>query len=245
EKTPDGEYKLAQLVRANMALYDYTTAYGVPCISGKDSMKNDYQIGGVKISIPPTVLFSTIGRIRDVRKAVTMDVKKAGDLVYVLGLTLPELGGSEWYAFHGYTGSRVPRVNPDRAKALYEALSRAIDLGLVASCHDCSDGGLGVALAESAFAGELGMTIDLSLVPAEEVDRNDALLFSESPSRFVATISPDRQRPFEALFAGLPMRLVGEVTLERELRIIGNEGKLICLEGLDDLREAWQRPLGI
>ena len=89
EKTPDGEYKLAQLVRANQALYDITTAYGVPCISGKDSMKNDYQIGSVRISIPPTLLFSTLGKMEDVRKAVTMDVKKPGDLVYVLGKTLP------------------------------------------------------------------------------------------------------------------------------------------------------------
>ncbi|HUH66591.1 MAG TPA: AIR synthase-related protein, partial [Syntrophales bacterium] len=96
EKTPDGEYKLAQLVRANKALYDYTTAYGVPCISGKDSMKNDYHIGDVKISIPPTLLFSTMGRIEDVRKAVTLDAKHPGDLVYVLGETYDELGGSEW-----------------------------------------------------------------------------------------------------------------------------------------------------
>ena len=79
DKTPDGEYKLAQLVRANQALYDYTTAFGVPCISGKDSMKNDYSIGDTKISIPPTLLFSTIGKMDDVRKAVTMDAKKAGD----------------------------------------------------------------------------------------------------------------------------------------------------------------------
>ena len=101
EKTPDGEYKLAQLVRANQALYDITTAYGVPCISGKDSMKNDYQIGAVRISIPPTLLFSTLGKMEDVRKAVTMDVKRAGDLVYALGTTFPELGASEWYALHG------------------------------------------------------------------------------------------------------------------------------------------------
>ncbi|MCK7503439.1 MAG: AIR synthase related protein [Desulfobacterales bacterium] len=75
-KTPDGEYKLAQLVRSNMAIYDYTTAYGVPCISGKDSMKNDYSIGKTKISVPPTLLYSVIGKIKDVRKAVTMDAKR-------------------------------------------------------------------------------------------------------------------------------------------------------------------------
>ena len=77
EKTPDGEYKLAQLVRANMALYDYTTAFGVPCISGKDSMKNDYLIGSTKISIPPTVLFSAVSVVKDVRRCITMDARKS------------------------------------------------------------------------------------------------------------------------------------------------------------------------
>jgi len=165
EKTPDGEYKLAQLVRANQALYDYTRAYGVPCISGKDSMKNDYQIEDTKISIPPTLLFSTIGKMDDVRKAMTMDAKAAGHLIYVLGDTYPELGGSEWFAMNGWVGNEVPKVDAERAKKLYSALSRAIDAGVVASCHDCSDGGLAVALAETAFSGGFGMAVDLACVP--------------------------------------------------------------------------------
>ena len=132
EKTPDGAYKLAQLVRANQALYDVTTAYGVPCISGKDSMKNDYQIGDTKISIPPTILFSTIGKIEDVRKAVTMDAKRPGDMVYVLGETRKELGGSEWYAQHGYVGNSVPKVDTAKAGKLYQVLSGAMADGLVA-----------------------------------------------------------------------------------------------------------------
>ncbi len=245
EKTPDGQYKLAQLVRANMALYDYTTAFMVPSISGKDSMKNDYQIGGVKISIPPTVLFSTIAKINDVRRAVSMDVKRAGDMVYVLGVTKSELGASEWYALHDLVGNRVPRVNAARARRLYRAVSRAIELGLVASCHDCSDGGLGVALAESAFAGDLGLNIRLSRVPYEKINRNDTLLFSETPSRFVVTINPRHQEAFEAIFARLAIGLVGEVTAERVLQIEGIEGNLVCRESLDDLKEAWQKPLGI
>ena len=184
EKTPDGAYKLAQLVRANQALYDVTTAYGVPCISGKDSMKNDYQIGDTKISIPPTILFSTIGKITDIRKAVTMDAKRSGDAIYVLGETRKELGGSEWYALNGYVGNNVPKVDTAQAKTLYKALSKAMADGLVASCHDCSDGGLGVALAEMAFAGGLGLKIDLAAVPVETGMRADEILFSESQSRF-------------------------------------------------------------
>ena len=243
EKTPDGEYKLAQLVRANKALYDHTTAYGVPCISGKDSMKNDYHIGNVKISIPPTLLFSTIGKIADVRKTVTMDAKRPGDLVYILGETYPELGGSEWYAMHDSIGNGVPMVNAEKAKALYDSLSGAIRKGLVSSCHDCSDGGLGVALAESAFAGGLGMSIDLALVPSSGIDRDDALLFSESQSRFVVTISPAVKEPFEEMMKGIPMGQVGTVIAEELLKINGIRGNKIIEEDINELKAAWQKPL--
>jgi phosphoribosylformylglycinamidine synthase len=243
DKTPDGEYKLSQLVRANRALYDYTTAYGVPCISGKDSMKNDYQIGDIKISIPPTLLFSTIGKMGDVRKAVTMDAKEAGHLVYVLGVTYPELGGSEWYAMHGFVGNQVPKVHAERAKALYDALSRAIQAGLVASCHDCSDGGLGVALAETAFAGGLGLFIDLALVPSDGIDRNDTLLFSESQSRFVVTISPEAKDPFEDMMKGVVISCVGVVLSEGVLKVDGIGGNRIIEEDIHLLKAMWQKPL--
>jgi phosphoribosylformylglycinamidine synthase len=122
DQTPDGPYKLAQLVRANQALYDYCIAYDIPCISGKDSMKNDYQIGDTKISVPPTLLFSVIARMPDVRKAITMDVKQPGDLVFILGETHAELGASEYYALHNAIGNRVPQVDAQQARVLYEAL---------------------------------------------------------------------------------------------------------------------------
>jgi len=243
EKTPDGDYKLAQLVRANQALYDYTKVYGVPCISGKDSMKNDYQIGQTKISIPPTLLFSTIGKIEDIRKALTMDAKKAGHLVYVLGETHAELGGSEWYAMHGFIGNAVPKVNGEKAKVLYDTLSKAIEAGLVASCHDCSDGGLGVALAETAFSGGLGMRIDLVRVPCEGIDRDDVLLFSESQSRFVATVSPEKNAAFEAAMQGCDYGMVGAVIAEPVFIVNGLKGAKIIEENIGELKEAWQRPL--
>ncbi|MDQ1255529.1 MAG: phosphoribosylformylglycinamidine synthase subunit PurSL, partial [Candidatus Hydrogenedentes bacterium] len=123
DKTPDGSYKLAQLVRCCQALYDVCLTYNIPLISGKDSMKNDYKIGDTKISIPPTVLFTAVGIVEDVRKAVSMDVKQAGDLVYVLGDTRNELGGSEYLALRGQLGVNVPRVFPRRALALYRKLS--------------------------------------------------------------------------------------------------------------------------
>ncbi|HEY9205239.1 MAG TPA: phosphoribosylformylglycinamidine synthase subunit PurL [Candidatus Methanoperedens sp.] len=242
EKTPDGEYKLAQLVRANMALYDYTKAYGVPCISGKDSMKNDYQIGGRKISIPPTVLFSTIGKIEDVRKAVTMDVKRPEDRVYVLGMTKDELGGSEYFASLGFTGNDVPKVDAVSARKLYTALEKAIREGLMASCHDCSDGGLGVALAESAFSGDLGITIELTKVPVENIKRADTILFSESQSRFVVTVAPGNVKRFEEIMRGNVFADVGVVTAQQNFTVMDGE-KVVLGAGNDELKEAWQKTL--
>jgi phosphoribosylformylglycinamidine synthase len=242
EKNPDGEYKLAQLVRANMALYDYTKAYGVPCISGKDSMKNDYIIGSRKISIPPTVLFSTIGKIEDVRKAVTMDVKMPDDRVYVLGITKDELGASEYFASLGYIGNDVPKVDAASAKKLYIALEKAIKEGIVASCHDCSDGGLGVALAESAFSGELGMTIELTKVPVENIKRADTILFSESQSRFVITVAPDKVGRFEEIMKGNVFADIGVVTQQQNFTVMDGE-KVILSAGIDELKKAWQKTL--
>jgi phosphoribosylformylglycinamidine synthase len=243
EKTPDGEYKAAQLVRANQALYDYCLAFGVPLISGKDSMKNDYMIGDTKISIPPTVLFSVIGKIEDLRKAVTMDAKSPGDLVYLLGQTRDELGGSEYYAMHGKIGCNVPQVDAESAMQRYRTLNAAQADGLIASCHDLSDGGLGVALAETAFAGGFGLDIDLKMVPASAVMREDKLLYSESASRLLVTVKPGHQERFEALFAGQQCACIGRVSSDEYLKVVGLRGEILIRSTIDDLKEAWQSPL--
>jgi phosphoribosylformylglycinamidine synthase len=243
EKTPDGEYKAAQLVRSNQALYDYCLAYGVPLISGKDSMKNDYQIGDTKISIPPTLLFSVIGKIDDVRRAVTMDAKRRGDLVYLLGVTRDELGASEYYALRGVLGANVPVVDAANALARYRSVNAAQAQGLIASCHDLSDGGLAVALAETAFAGGLGIEIDLRRVDATQGLSDEKLLFSETASRLLVTVHPDRRTAFEALFAGQSCACLGTVTAAPELRITGQGGGVLLHTDIHDLKEAWQAPL--
>ncbi len=239
DKTPDGAFKLAQLVRCCEALHAICVAYDVPLISGKDSMKNDYKIGDTKISIPPTVLFTTVAVLEDATRVVSMDVKRPGDVVYVLGETRDELGGSEYLALKGQIGTNVPKVDAVRARALYEAVSAAIARGLVASCHDCSDGGLGVALAESAFAGGYGMDLDLRSIP---VDNAAIALFSESQSRFVATVSPENIEAFESAMQGQPFLRLGVVTPEAELHIAAHHGATLRA-GLAELKEAWQRPL--
>ena len=242
DKTPDGDFKLAQLVRTCQALYDCTTNYKIPLISGKDSMKNDYIIGGVKISIPPTLLISMIGKINDLRKAITMDAKQEGDIVYALGLTKNELGGSEYYAIYNKIGNTAPSVNLKTALSLYQALSKTMEAGLVASCHDCSDGGLGVALAESAFAGGLGMTIELKRVPREDVDRNDFLLFSESQSRFVVTVKPQNEKRFEEMLESNVFARIGTVT-KNDFIVYGLNGKPCIKSDIDSLKDAWQKTL--
>jgi len=239
EKTPDGAHKLAQLVRTCEALYDVCVAYGIPLISGKDSMKNDYKIGGTKISIPPTVLFTAAALMDDVTKSVTMDVKNPGDIVYLLGETHDELGGSEYLALRGQLGANPPRVNTQMNRALYERLSAAISRGFVASCHDCSDGGLAVALAESAFAGGWGM--QLNIAPLGIPD-NVVALFSESQGRFVVTVPAAHAHEFECALAGSACVRLGTVIPEETLTIHCRHGRTVHAT-LAELKEAWQAPL--
>ncbi len=243
DKTPDGQYKLAQLVRANQGLAEIAAAYGVPCISGKDSMKNDFMIGGVKISIPPTLLFSVVAKIDDTRLAVTMDAKKAGDLVYLLGATRNELGASEYAAMLGAVGNAVPKVDCAAAKARYLALNRAIKAGLVASAHDCSDGGLGVAAAECAFAGGLGMDLDLARVSSEGIDRDDVLLFSESQSRLLVTIHPGNREEFETAMSGTVFSRIGTVNDSGRFTAAGINGGQVIDCDIHELKKSWQKTL--
>ncbi|MEI6209066.1 MAG: phosphoribosylformylglycinamidine synthase subunit PurS [Desulfuromonadales bacterium] len=246
DKTPDGSYKMAQLVRSNQALYDVCMAYNLPLISGKDSMKNDFYDGTTKISIPPTLLFSVIGKIEDARKAVTMDVKRPGDIIYILGKTGDELGGSEYLALFGAIGNMVPHVDTAKAYRRYLAYHEAVMQGTVASCHDLSDGGLAVAAAESAFAGGYGMTLDLSCVlwKGELPGKSDCtLLFSESASRHLVTVHPEKRDEFETILSGNCFAPIGVVTEEPVLTIVGLAGDPVIAADLAGLKEAWQQTL--
>jgi phosphoribosylformylglycinamidine synthase subunit PurSL len=250
EKTPDGPYKMAQLVRANKALYDITTAYKVPAISGKDSMKNDSVRGGRKISIPPTVLFSTIGKIDDIRSAVTMHFKNAGDSIYVVGLTKEELGGSEFFRLLAQEqgtpasyGGNVPALDIARALATYRAMNEATAAGLLHSSHTPTLGGLAVAFALPAIGGDLGAEIDLSRLACDGTLGDDAKLFAESNSRFVITCAPDKEIAFEALFRDLPYARVGKVTEQKRVQIVGESGRKLLDIDIDALRRAFKETL--
>jgi len=241
--SPEDEVKYTGLlVRANKALYDVTTTYKIPCISGKDSMRNEYRIGEKKVSVPPTMMFSLVGKLPDVRKAVTMDVKHEEDLVYVLGTTKRELGASEYFNENKLTGKSVPQVDPKSAIDRYRRLFKAIQQGLVASCHDCSDGGLGVALAESSFAGNSGLEVDLRKVPQSGIRRDDFLLYSETPSRLVVTVRPENKVKFEKILEKTAYASIGTVKGTR-LVVKGLAGNVIIDSPIADLKAAWQQTL--
>jgi phosphoribosylformylglycinamidine synthase len=207
-------------------------------------MKNDYHIGDTKISVPPTLLFSVIARLPDVHRAITRDVKQSGDLVFILGETRAELGASEYYAMHGAIGNRVPQVDAQRARALYEALAEAMERGLVSACHDCSDGGFGVAAAEMAFAGGYGMQLDLCAMPREPgIDRDDTLLYAESASRLVMTVPPQYRESFLQVMSGCAIGELGHVIDEPAFTINGLRGGVVIQSDLTVLKAAWQRPL--
>jgi phosphoribosylformylglycinamidine (FGAM) synthase-like enzyme len=173
-----------------------------------------------------------------------MDLKAMGDSLYIIGVTGNDLGGSEYFAAHNAVGNNVPRVDPQQAKRTYDALSAAMEKGLVRACHDCSEGGLGVALAEMAFAGGLGATVFLKPVPRSgPVYRNDYVLFSESNSRFLVEIAPEHEAKFIKTMSGVTMALIGHVNQEEVLIVHGLNGESVLNVPLAELKEAWQKPL--
>jgi phosphoribosylformylglycinamidine synthase len=249
EKNPDGKFKAAQLVRACRALREGCLAYGIPLLSGKDSMYVDGHLPGRygeshKVSALETMQFSAISVVPDTNRCVSMDSKMAGDLVYVAGWTRNELGGSEYYGLLGYIGLNVPQVRSAEFMPLYRALGQTITDGWVASVHGVYRGGLGVHLAMVAMGGNLGLDVDARRVPAEGVRRLDTLLFSESAGRFIVTVDPRRRREIEAAFAGLPFACIGTVTEVPLLRVNGLNGEQAVSVAVSDLKTSWQKPFG-
>jgi len=259
---PDKPDRLGSLVRAAYGCYDIAKAYGVPFISGKDSLNNEYTIKNKSLSIPGTLLISAMAVMEDINKTISMYTKQAGNLIYIVGETYPELGGSHYYDILGFIGNNVPLVFPLKAKVTFAALSKASSLGLISAMHDCSEGGIGVAAAEMAFAGGLGMELFLSKVPYKEriaysVERleklsakryplnarNDFILFSESNSRFIVEVEKKNQKKFEKTLKGIPFGLIGCVSAGKEFRAYGLDNKVCIKTHIDALKKAWKEPL--
>ena len=235
--------RLGDLVRASFGCLDIARGYGVPFISGKDSLNNEYSVHGKSISIPPTLLISAISVMDDVTKAVSMDFKESGNLIYVVGLTYNELGGSHYNMIKGVIGNSIPKVDAKYGAKVFNSLSMAIGAGIARACHDCSEGGIGVSLAEMAFAGELGAEVFLKEAPFQTQSPSDVILFSESNTRFIVEVKKKDKKRFESIMKGVPIGLVGCLSDKKDLKIYGIDGKKVVDANVGRLKEAWQKPL--
>ena len=239
---------LGSLVRASLACRDAAIAYGTPFISGKDSLNNEFSYVESdrqkrQVAIPPSLLISALGQIENVNVAVSMDLKTPGNLIYLIGSTQDEMGGSHFALVNGLDGGQVPKVDFDQAPQIFAALHAATCNRLVRSCHDLSEGGLAVAASEMAFAGGLGAELDLQELAKSNGLPDTVQLFSESNTRFLVEIEPARRDEFEQTFANLPCQLLGTVTDGDRLQIVGGESRTLIDIPIAELKESWQSPL--
>lgn len=236
--------KLGSLKRAAQACYDYSVIYGTPFISGKDSMFNDfkgYDENGrpINISIPPTLLISSIGVVDDVDKVVSLDLKQPGDVIYLLGETKGELGASEYFALNGTIGNNVPKVDAKNNLKLYQKYYQAINNNLIASSVSLTRGGLAVALAKASIGGKLGVNISLNKV-SDIIPRDDFILYSESQGRILVSVNPKNKNKFEKVFENVPHSLIGKVIDNQRFTIEGSNKKNIINLKVEDLEKAYK-----
>ena len=268
---PERPETLGSLVMAAKGCHDAAIGYGAPFISGKDSLYNEYEHEGTKLAIPPTLLISAIGRVPDVRKCVTMDLKEPGNFLATVGATHREIAGSLWAERQGGGGRFSPRPEPAKAIRYFRFIHRAIAEGLVRSVHDLSEGGLAVALAEMCLAGGLGAEFLIASDPRSHQEpghRGDRaqggegaihsahVLFSETPSRFIVEYQErhrSRLKELSAEMIGLPGPASGGFSDLVFSGVVRKEPRLVIREGMDSKRfidvsleqvvGAWKRPL--
>ncbi len=234
---------LGELVRTAQACHDVARIYGTPFISGKDSLFNEFEVAGRRRAIPTTLLISALSLVDDVAKAVTMDFKTPGNEIFIVGETKDEMGGSRYGIHLGTRGGSVPRLDAEVAWPVYEKLAAAIAQGAVASCHDLSDGGLGVALAEMCFGGERGAEVDLrKMILSSDLraeGRTDKALFAESNGRFLVEVAPRARRAFLAAMKGAPVAALGGVRAPGRMTVVGLDGKKVIWT-VAELEKAWR-----
>lgn len=233
--------RLGALVRCAQGCYDAAIAFGTPYVSGKDSLYNEYTgADGEKHAIPGTLLISALGIVPDVKQTTSMDLKAAGNVLFVVGDTRAELGGSHLHLIGGTAeGNEAAPAPVQDSLARMRKLHKAIQSGLIGACHDVSEGGLAVALAEMCFAGGLGATVDLTAVSTDGDLSDNTILFSESLSRFIVEVKPEDVQQFTTQMTDVPLAQVGTVQGD-SLIVNGRSGDTILAAGIDELEKAWR-----
>lgn len=237
----DDPWQLGTLVRAAQACYDGAIAFGTPFVSGKDSLSNQFTTeDGKLITIPQTMLISALGMVDDATAARTMDAKKPGNILFIVGQTLVDMGGSHYAAVTQTNGGTIPKADLEAGPRNAKAVASLIHQRLIASAHDCSDGGLLVAAAEMAFAGRVGLSLDLAGLPQSGGLLNEHC-FAETPSRYLLEVHPDDVAATVNILmqAGVPFGQIGLFNDTQSLTLrTPTEGQSLNIE-LDTLREAW------
>jgi phosphoribosylformylglycinamidine synthase len=214
--------RLGSLIRCTQGCHDAAVAYGTPFISGKDSLNNEYTgIDGDKHTIPGTLVISSLGIVPDVTQTVTSDLKESGNDLVIIGVTGNHLGGSALAARAGVGGGEAPEPVP-AAPDGYRSLHLAIRRGLVQSCHDVSEGGIAVAVAEMAIGGGIGVRIDLAALPAAGPISGTAAAFSESSGRLLVEVRPGDTASLIETLGDYPIAKVGETMSGDTIALIGN-----------------------
>jgi phosphoribosylformylglycinamidine (FGAM) synthase-like enzyme len=228
------------LLRACEACYDFATAFRTPFISGKDSLYNESPLGPVT----PTLLITAVGLIPDIHNAVSIDFKKADESIYIIGTTYAEMGGSEYYKLQNKIGNTVPKVRRNGAKRIFRTITKAIDSKFISACHDVSEGGIAVAIAEMALANEFGAEIDARKIPCKGTSRTDFTLFSESNSRFILEVPENSKPEFERLAKGIPFAEIGRIRRNQQLTVTGLKNNEIIDTPLKNVRRSWKSTFG-
>ncbi|OGF69866.1 phosphoribosylformylglycinamidine synthase II [Candidatus Giovannonibacteria bacterium RIFCSPHIGHO2_02_FULL_44_31] len=235
---PD-EQELGALDRSVDACVDIAEAFGIPYISGKDSLSSTYRgKDGTVIKIPPVLCISVFGKIRDVRKTISADFKEEGSAIMQVGLRKLEMAGSVYYDLHGIVGNNLPRVNLKEAVRTFQKLHRLIARGIILSCHDISDGGLFTTLAEMCFGGGMGASLELGYA-REEKERIDFRLFNETAGCFLIEVRD--MDVYEVQSLGMHAEEIGR-TIASEVISVHNRGHVFRAD-LDELKEFWQKPM--
>jgi phosphoribosylformylglycinamidine synthase len=234
----DDPERLGGLVRAAEGCHDGAIAYRAPFISGKDSLNNQFTTeDGRTIRIPPTLLISGFGPVADCEQAVTMDAKEAGHLLVLVGDTTPAMGGSHWAMARGRPhDARLPLVDLEQGPMRARGVHALIRAGVVHAAHDPSEGGLLVAAAEMAIAGELGLELDFTLLPGIGPVE---LAFAETPGRYLLEMDRDDLYTLGKVLEGVPHAIVGEFNGAGRLTLAGHDLDVPVAE----LERAWSSTL--